>query len=87
MSLPGKFNVSPSTGPTTDLKKFSAIFLPGCQAQNSSERSKFRCSIAGQDAGMCNNLTSTLIDTGNVWGETKALNGAVSWTLEMENVG
>ena len=87
MSLPGKFNVSPSTGPTTDLKKFSAIFLPGCQAQNSSERSKFRCSSAGRDAGMCNNLTSTLIDTGNVWGETKALNGAVSWTLEMENVG
>ena len=75
--------MAPLTGPTVDLKKFSAIFLPGCQAKNASERLKFRCSDAGQDAGMCNNLTSTLSDTGNVWGKNKALNGAVNWTVEM----
>ena len=86
MRLPGKFSVEPSTGPTIDLNKFSAIFLPGCQAQNGNEREKFNCSNAGNDAGMCNNLTSSLTDTGNVWGKTKALGGVVSWTVEMENL-
>ena len=27
--LPGKFNMAPITGPTVDLKKFSAIYMSG----------------------------------------------------------
>ena len=75
----------PITGPTENLKEFSAIFLPGCQAKNWNERDQYRCDTLGTEAGMCNNLTSSLVDTGNTWGKTKAFNGLVNWTLEMEN--
>ena len=86
MNIQGKFTGSdPVTGACSDPKKFCATFMPSCAAKTPDDMTTYNCSTAGADAGWCGNfIANSLVSTHNVWGNTKAFNGKVEWTKEMQ---
>ena len=87
MELPATFAVPPATSPCGDPKQFCASFMPTCPTNDPGEYENFNCELgAGLDGGRCDNfLFNEFVNTGNTWGSTKAFDGAVDWTLEMES--
>ena len=88
MNLPGKFTGSdPVTGACSDPTKFCATFMPSCAAKTPDDIKTYNCSVAGADAGWCGNfIANSLVSTHNVWGNTKAFDGKVEWTKEMQTL-